>query len=121
MMGSRRLARARFSTAGSELAAGPVESEHEPRIALSALVRLRWLAVIGQVGATVVAMWGLGIGLPAGQIAGVIAVTALTNAGLMAYMRVRRPAGWLVQAVLVLDVLALTALLYLTGGAWNPF
>ena len=98
-----------------------MDLEHEPRIALSALVRLRWLAVVGQVGATLVAVMGLGIRVPAGPVGAVIAFTALTNAGLMVYMRAGRPRGWLVQGVLVFDVLALTALLYLTGGAQNPF
>jgi two-component system sensor histidine kinase RegB len=98
-----------------------LDLEHEPRIALSALVRLRWLAVVGQVGATLVAVVALGADVPAGAVGAVIAFTALTNAGLMVYMRASRPRGWLVQAVLVFDVLALTALLYLTGGAQNPF
>jgi two-component system sensor histidine kinase RegB len=59
--------------------------------------------------------------LPVSAIGAVIAFTAMTNVGLMIYMRKGRPRGWLVHAVLLFDVLALTALLYLTGGAGNPF
>jgi len=95
----------------------------EPQIALSALARLRWLAVIGQVAATLVAAFGMGLRLPLVPIGVVILFTAASNAGLV-LNRQRgwpRPPGWLVRAVLVEDVLALTALLYLTGGPRNPF
>ena len=98
-----------------------LHSDHEPRIALAALVRLRWLAVVGQVAATLLATIGLRIPLPLAAISAIIALTILTNAALMIYMRRHRPSAWLVQAVLIFDVLALTALLYFTGGAWNPF
>ncbi len=96
-------------------------SSHEPQIALSALARLRWLAVIGQIAATCVAIWGLKLQVPVGPISGVILFTAITNLGMAPGMRWGRPPGWMVEAVLVADVLALTALLYFTGGARNPF
>ena len=47
-------------------------TEHEPQIALLALTRLRWLAVIGQVAATIAAIRFLNLKLPVVPIAGVI-------------------------------------------------
>jgi len=109
----------------SAVLAPPVHppAEDDPQIALAALARLRWLAVIGQVAATLVAAGPLGIKLPLVPIGIVIGFTAVSNAGLVMNRRWGwpRPPEWLVRAVLVEDVLALTALLYLTGGPRNPF
>jgi two-component system, sensor histidine kinase RegB len=92
-----------------------------PQIVLAALTRLRWLAVVGQLGACAVAGWGLHLQLPAGPIASVIGITALSNVLLIAWGRFARPSAWMVRATILLDVLLLTALLYLTGGPANPF
>jgi two-component system, sensor histidine kinase RegB len=96
-------------------------TEHEPEIALGALTRLRWLAIIGQVAATLVAFFGLRLELPIVPIALVGVLTAVSNAGAVIAMRRRRPLQGLVQILLLLDVGSLTALLYFTGGASNPF
>ena len=92
-----------------------------PQIVLAALTRLRWLAVVGQVGALAVAAGGLHLELPAVPIASVIGITALSNVLLIAWGRFARPSAWMVRATILLDVLLLTALLYLTGGPANPF
>jgi two-component system sensor histidine kinase RegB len=105
----RRLSFSRFLT------------EHEPHIALGALMRLRWLAVVGQVGATWVAVSVLRLKLPLTPIALLIGFTVLSNTGAMVAMRRRRPPSWLVQVLLLLDVGSLSGLLYFTGGAANPF
>jgi two-component system sensor histidine kinase RegB len=94
---------------------------NEPQIVLAALTRLRWLAVIGQLAATVLAVVLLRQRLPLAPIVGVIVITALTNAMLAWLPTVGKPPGWLVQVVLLLDVYLLTILLYLTGGPSNPF
>ena len=93
----------------------------EPQIVLAALTRLRWLAVIGQLAATLLAEAVLRQRLPLAPIVGVIVITALTNAMLAWLPTVGKPPGWLVQVVLLLDVYLLTILLYLTGGPTNPF
>ena len=98
-----------------------VLASNEPQIALSALCRLRWLAVVGQIAATCVAIFALKLQVPVIPVAGVILFTAASNAGIALGMRLGRPRVWLVQAVLMADVLALTTLLYFTGGARNPF
>jgi two-component system sensor histidine kinase RegB len=96
-------------------------TEHAPHIAVGALIRLRWLAVVGQVAATLVAATLLHLTLPLTPIALLIGFTAFSNAGAVLAMRRGQPPSWLVQALLLLDVVSLTGLLYFTGGAANPF
>jgi two-component system sensor histidine kinase RegB len=96
-------------------------TEHEPQIALGALTRLRWLAVVGQVAATIVALVVLRLRLPILPIAVVAVLTAISNGAAVVAMRRRRPLHGLVQVLLLLDVGSLTTLLYFTGGASNPF
>src|SRR3954462_8574998 len=85
--------------------------DHEPQIALTALTRLRWLAVVGQVGAMGVALSFLQLPLPIVPMGLVIAVTAVTNAGVVLKMRRgHAPSRWLVQWLLLLDVGSLTTL-----------
>lgn len=96
-------------------------TEHEPQIALAALTRLRWLAVIGQLAATFVAVHLLKLDLPLLPIGAVVLFTALSNAVLLWGMRSRKPSVRVVELLILLDVGALTALLYFTGGPANPF
>jgi len=97
-----------------------VSATNEPQIVLTALTRLRWLAVIGQLAATGVAAGALRLALSLYPIIGVILITAVSNALLPLAALIVRPAR-LVLAVLLLDVFLLTILLYLTGGPENPF
>ncbi|HSI05988.1 MAG TPA: sensor histidine kinase, partial [Myxococcota bacterium] len=92
------------------------------RIGLAWLVNLRWLAAAGQSSLLAYARFGLGITLGYGVILALVAIASSTNAVL--HWRLRRglhatPA--LVAAVLVLDTLLLTGMLYESGGASNPF
>lgn len=96
-------------------------SLHEPRIVLTWIARLRWLAVIGQLGAVIIAYFGMGLRLPLIPIGGVILLTLLTNLLLVMGMRRSGSRTMLVPGVLLLDVGLLTALLYFTGGVQNPF
>ena len=95
----------------------------EPEIVLTWLVRLRWLAVAGQVLATCVAHALLKLDLAITPIACIIAITFLSNLVLLRLMK--SSAAWiprfLVPGVIVLDVLLLTGLLYFSGGTSNPF
>jgi two-component system sensor histidine kinase RegB len=85
------------------------------------LVRLRWLALLGQllVVAGIEAL--LAVRLPWPWIAVVFGAEALSNL-VCAGLAKRRPVteAWLV-VILALDVLLLTALLHMTGGPVNPF
>ncbi|MEZ6189510.1 MAG: sensor histidine kinase, partial [Planctomycetota bacterium] len=90
-------------------------------MALPWLWRLRWLAVLGQTVTLLFVALALNVELPYAALGGVIAVTVITNLALTWAVRHPRPWGGLVPGVLCLDILLLTALLYLSGGPKNPF
>ena len=98
-----------------------VRLREEPEIVLTWLVRLRWLAIAGQILAVTVAYWGMGLPIELAPMAAVIAFTLLSNIALVQVMRIGLVHSALVPAVLVLDVCLLTALLYFSGGTDNPF
>ena len=94
----------------------------ESRLRLQTIVRLRWLAVLGQSLTVIGAYWVLGIDLPIGGCLAVIALSAWINVAL----RIRYPASQRLRShyafiMLGYDILQLAALLYLTGGLENPF
>lgn len=94
----------------------------ESRLRLQTIVRLRWLAVLGQSLTVIGAYWVLGIHLPIGGCLAVIALSAWLNV----VLRVRYPASHRLKSshafvMLAYDILQLAALLYLTGGLQNPF
>jgi two-component system sensor histidine kinase RegB len=94
----------------------------ESRLRLQTIVRLRWLAVLGQSVTVIGAYWVIGIDLPIGWCLAVIALSAWINV----VLRIRFPASQRLKSsyafmMLGFDVLQLTALLYLTGGLENPF
>lgn len=89
---------------------------------ISWFVRLRWGATAGQAATIAVAAWVLRLDLPLIALFGVVGVGALSNAALTLRTRGPRPVSdSLLGAVIVFDVLLLTALLALSGGASNPF
>jgi two-component system sensor histidine kinase RegB len=96
--------------------------QSDRRLRLQTIVRLRWLAVLGQSITVIGAYWVLDIHLP---IAGCLAVIAL-SAWLNVVLRIRYPASHRLKSgyaflMLGYDILQLAALLYLTGGLENPF
>jgi two-component system sensor histidine kinase RegB len=91
-------------------------------VRLDTLVRLRWLAVIGQSSALVAVYYGLNFPLPIGPALGVVALSAALNIGLRLRFHMMQRlepdrAAWL----LAFDIGELAALLFLTGGLQNPF
>ena len=86
------------------------------------LVLLRWIAMAGQLLAIAVAHSGFGIALPLGNMLLVIGMLAAFNVASLLYqhMRPRSSEAALFLSLLV-DVAALTALLWLSGGIVNPF
>ncbi|MEX2214727.1 MAG: ATP-binding protein [Phycisphaeraceae bacterium] len=91
-------------------------------IVLTWLVRLRWFALLGQGAAIVIALVVFDLELPLGALIAVMAATAVTNLALVFFMRYTTAGPqWLVFAVLLFDVIILTAMLALTGGRHNPF
>src|SRR5436309_207021 len=91
-------------------------------VRLDTLVRLRWVAVIGQTTAVLVVYTGLDFDLPIWACLAVIALAAWLNIALRVRFRMTQQmeserAAWL----LAFDVAELAILLFLTGGMQNPF
>lgn len=86
------------------------------------LIQLRWIAVIGQIVTIAVVESGLGVALPLRLMVLVLGALILLNLASFAWLRQRDEvsSGGLLIA-LVLDVMALTTQLWLSGGAMNPF
>ncbi len=92
------------------------------RLRLNTLIRLRWLAIIGQSAAILVVAYWFEFSTPVGACFALIAASAWINL----YLAFRYPATHRLQpvaalAILVVDALQLAGLLYLTGGLANPF
>ncbi len=86
------------------------------------LLQLRWIAVVGQLVTILAVTFGLGVALPFAPMAAVLVGLVALNLGSL--LRLSRPApvaSWELAIAMLLDVLALTVQLYLTGGATNPF
>lgn len=86
------------------------------------LIQLRWIAVVGQVATIVVVHFGFGIHLPLDQMLAVLACLAAFNAASQLRWRIHRDVtNTELFVALLVDVGMLTAQLYLSGGATNPF
>lgn len=86
------------------------------------LTQLRWIAAIGQLVTIWVVHFELGIVLPLAPMLVVIAfLVGLNLVSLLRYRRRERVTNTELFLELLLDVAALTAQLYLSGGALNPF
>ena len=89
---------------------------------LDTLVRLRWLAVVGQLSAVLFVHFVLQFPLPTLACLLLIALSAALNIFLRArYPATLRIAEGTAFALLSYDVLQLSGLLYLSGGLENPF
>lgn len=106
-------------TGVSSAAAGDFSSRS---LRLDTLVRLRWLAVAGQMAAVLFVRFALGFPLPLVLCLVPIGLSALLNLALRArYPATLRLPEWPAFALLAYDVVQLGALLFLTGGLDNPF
>ncbi len=99
-------------------------AHHHPRrsVRLDTLVRLRWLAIIGQTAAVLVVHYALEFELPIVACMLAIALSAALNVALRLRFQnqqrlVPNRAAW----ILAFDIGELAALLFLTGGLQNPF
>jgi two-component system sensor histidine kinase RegB len=99
------------------------------------LLRLRWFAVFGQLVTVVVAVGVAGVHIPWMPLLGLITVTAVTNASYGVWLRqAKKPkppgqsppievaeADKIATTLMMVDIVTLTAMLYLSGGIDNPF
>jgi two-component system sensor histidine kinase RegB len=86
------------------------------------LVELRWLAVAGQLVTILLTRFAFGITLPLEAMLGVLALLIALNVASFALLRRGRPiTNAELFGAMLLDVAALSAQLYFSGGATNPF
>ncbi len=105
---------------------GPLDDDefgqHARRLRLDTLIRLRWLAALGQATALLIAHFDLGLRFPAAPCLTCVIASMLLNMGLRAKfpvsLRLNDP---MASAILAFDIVQLAALLFLTGGLANPF
>ncbi|MEO9335998.1 ActS/PrrB/RegB family redox-sensitive histidine kinase [Mesorhizobium sp. SB112] len=92
------------------------------RLRLNTLIRLRWLAVVGQSVTVIVVAYGFEFPLPVSLCFALIACSAWLNL----FLTFRFPAAHRLNplaafGILTFDSLQLAGLLYMTGGLTNPF
>ncbi len=107
---------------GTDASFAEHRGEEVYRINFSWLVRLRWAAITGQLVVIAVVALGMRIPLPLAPLLAICGVEAASNV---------IGAGWLTRsprvreghigALVTLDVLLFSGLLYFTGGPQNPF
>lgn len=86
------------------------------------LIQLRWIAVIGQIVTIAVVKLTLGIALPMAAMSVVLVALAGLNLASLGWFKNRLEAtNRELFVALMLDVAALSAQLYLSGGDTNPF
>lgn len=98
----------------------PADAAGRKNMAL--LVQLRWIALAGQVATILIADYFMGIALPLRPMLIVICLAGLFNLASVALLRRRTDISHAeLFLALLFDVLSLTAQLYMSGGATNPF
>ena len=107
----------RPAVAGAQLPGDPAASKN-----MLLLIQLRWIAVAGQIATIVFVHHVFGIALPLVPMGVVIAALIALNLGSLAWVRSGREVrDEALLAAILFDVVALTAQLYFSGGATNPF
>jgi two-component system sensor histidine kinase RegB len=96
--------------------------QHQNRLRLNTLIRLRWLAVVGQSVTVLVVAYGFGFPLPVSLCFALIASAAWLNL----FLTFRYPSAFRLPPLsalgtLLFDAVQLAGLLFLTGGLTNPF
>jgi len=91
-------------------------------VRLDTILRLRWLAALGQLTAIFIVAQGLEFDVPVIPCVAIVGVSALLNLALqVAFNPMQRLEPVYAAALLALNIVELAALLFLTGGLQNPF
>src|SRR4051812_1759500 len=91
-------------------------------VRLDTILRLRWLAVLGQLAAIFVVVQGLDFDLPILPCVALVGLSAVLNLVLqIAFNPMQRLEPVYAAALLALNIAELAGLLFLTGGLQNPF
>ena len=99
-------------------------AEIHPRrqVRLETIMRLRWLAVLGQTAAILIVAFGLEFDVPIVPCLAVVAFASLLNVILhLTVHPMQRLEPVFTAWLLALNIAELGALLFLTGGLQNPF
>src|SRR6201996_787789 len=91
-------------------------------VRLDTILRLRWLAVLGQLAAIFIVAQGLEFDLPITPCLVIVSLSALLNLILQLWFNpMERLEPSFAAALLALNIIELAGLLFLTGGLQNPF
>src|ERR1700737_3469192 len=96
----------------------------QPRryVRLDTILRLRWLAALGQLAAVFIVAQGLEFDIPIIPCIAIIGLSALVNLALqIAFNPMQRLEPVYAAALLALNIVELAGVLFLTGGLENPF
>lgn len=106
----------------TEIAASSDFSQPRRHVRLDTILRLRWLAALGQLAAIFVVAQGLEFDLPIIPCLVIVSFSALLNLALqVTFNPMQRLEPRHAASLLALNIIELAALLYLTGGLENPF
>lgn len=96
--------------------------QQSQRLRLNTLIRLRWLAIVGQSVTVLFVAYGLKFPLPVSLCFALIACSAWMNLLLaFRFPAAHRLTPFAAFGILIFDSLQLAGLLYMTGGLTNPF
>ncbi|MEH2623293.1 two-component system sensor histidine kinase RegB [Bradyrhizobium sp. AZCC 1719] len=105
----------------SDVAASDFRHPHR-YVRLDTILRLRWLAALGQLTAIFIVAHGLEFEFPVVACVAIVGISALLNLALqVAFNPMQRLEPVYAAALLALNIVELAALLFLTGGLQNPF
>jgi two-component system sensor histidine kinase RegB len=91
-------------------------------VRLDTILRLRWLAVLGQLAAIFIVVQGLEFDVPVIPCVAIVGLSALLNLALqIAFDPMQRLEPAYAAGLLALNIVELAGLLFLTGGLQNPF
>ena len=105
----------------TDVAASDFRNPHR-YVRLDTILRLRWLAVLGQLAAIFIVAQGLEFDVPVIPCVAIIGLSALLNLSLqIAFNPMQRLEPVYAAALLAINIVELAALLFFTGGLQNPF
>src|SRR6187397_1248722 len=105
----------------SDVAASDFRLPHR-YVRLDTILRLRWLAALGQLTAIFIVAQGLEFDFPVIACVAIVGISALLNLALqIAFNPMQRLEPVYAAGLLALNIVELAALLFLTGGLQNPF
>ena len=98
------------------------DHQQSHRLRLNTLIKLRWLAIIGQSAAVLFVAYWLEFPLPVSICFALIALSAWLNLFLaFRYPAAHRLRPFAALGIMIFDAIQLAGLLFLTGGLTNPF